>query len=354
MTKSTKRIAVFLAVLLCITGLSLRGSAASLPSSSDYNKDVYNRAQEIYQKFGVDIAYPYRSDGYTAIGVATLDNLNNALDFIGAPVVSEVSNYLKSTFGRRLTFIYTYVPSDLQDSNLMALARFTAEQSTIEIFIPGPNSGMTMSGNSPVAIVHEFGHAFHYYFSSSHGYSRFKQEWIALNGEYTYSMSTTRNPSKYTFVSLYASMDIDEDFADTFAYALTSNRAGLGIAGYFTAPGGAKSNLGKKVDYVENMLSRYTKDPSIALKSIATMRRTPHNLQYEDVQLSGNSLEYINFNEPPGILSNILKLLRIEETNTEWVKAVGGWKVTDVRGGVYLVFPGCGYVTLKIPAKKTA
>lgn len=343
-------LAVLLVYALCSTPIAFAANS-SQPTPDQYNSEVSSYAKSLEEKYQVQIKYPIRSDGYAAIGTATLATLDSTLGYLSPTVVKQLSRFYYETYGKGLTLEYDYLPEDLQKKDIAALGFFSSDDAKIQLFIPTKGANMTLSGNSPFTILHEFGHAYYIYLAHKIGSVSIKKDWDVLNRGFDY-LGEPVKADRESFMTSYATVNFEEDFAETFAYSFGCNRDGLGINHRLVTPEGRTTILGKKVEYIQSSFPRYLKDTDQALNTLETMRQTRPFKQYTDLKLSGNSLEYMNFNQPAGVLPNVLASLKIEPVSTEWHWQIGGWLVKDTTGGEYLVFPGCTYVTLKIPVKK--
>lgn len=343
-----KTMAVLLVVTILLVGFSPVRVSAAIPSAEDYNRSVTEYANNIFSKYHIYVSYPIRSDGYAALGTATLATLEQALSYLSPDFTRKLSKYYYETYGKRLTIEYTYLPDDLLKRDIAALGFFSAEDANIQLFLPTNNANMVVTGCSPFTVLHEIGHAYFVFLSNKIGIDKLTERWQGYNSGIKYSTAYRTNPDKETFVSYYASVNVYEDFADTFAYAFGSNRDGLGISHRFHDKKEQVTGLGKKIRFIESSLVQYM-ELSLADTSLAQLRSAQATISYQGKTLSGNSLEYTGYNSPYGILDNILEYLKIDSQRNVWVWEIGGWKVYDKLGGVYIVFPGCRYVTLKIP-----
>lgn len=346
---SKKSLAVTMSLVLLISFfIPLRGFSAE-QSIASYNQEVTQRAKEMEDIFQISIELPYREDGYIAIGTGSLATLDTTLDYITADIISQLSVFFYQKTGNRLTFRFVLEDDVTYSSETGVLASFLPQTATIELHIPNDNSQLTMTGCSPLAIAHEVGHAFYAMLQEKQDVQKIQREWLKLNGSYIYSSGYKENPNKQTFVSLYAANSYLEDFAETFAYGFVSNRDGLGLSNYLNLSWGRSSALSKKLSYMDNLLSNNFINSEQALQNFNLCRQVSPVIQYQDVVLTGNSLEFVQFNAPFGILPAVLDSLKITAISTSWIPEVGGWRVTDVKKGVYLVFPGSGYTTLVVP-----
>lgn len=328
--------------------------SAQIPSVDAYNTSVREHAQTIATEYFVKIVYSFRKDGYSSIGTSSLATLETSLSFLSRDFVRELSKYYYNTYGNYLTFEFAYIPDNEEEIDSTVLGFFSSENSVIKIYVPTVKSQVTVSGCGPLTIIHEIGHAYNLYLSNTSDYEKNLKHWSEMNANYNYSSSYNSNPDRYTFVSTYASRNYEEDFAETFAYAFTSNRPGLGLGDRMYKKDGQPTALGRKINYIESSILTFLVNPYDAQRNLNRTRSTPSITKYNDVCLSGNSLEYIGFNPPNGVFEHILEKLKIKSSHAEWIWEVGGWKVWDNAGGIYLIFPGAEYVTLRFPDKKIA
>ena len=346
-----KNVIISLILIFCLVFIPSYTVFASGGSSPEqYNNELSDYAKEIENRYNINIEYPIRSDGFAAIGTATLATLETSLSYLSDSFVSQLSTYYKDNYGNKLMFEYTYLPKSYSQRDIAALGYFSSNECTIQLFIPTKGSDMVMTGNSPITILHEIGHAYHLFLTNCHGKDNLRNEWIKHNNGLNYGYFN-HNPDRNIFMSFYSTMSYEEDFAETFAYTFSSNRPGLGISSRLARKDGTHTGLGEKIRLISRIIPTYLVSTESMISNLYKVYNTSDVLYYKGFYLTGNSLEYAGFNQPNGILDAILKSLKIKPVKTEWVRDVGGWKVSDKNNGIYLIFPGCGYVTLKKPEK---
>lgn len=329
-------------------------ASSDLPSAAEYNQEVDNYLAKLESDFNIKIEYEYRPDGYAIIGIPSLITLEDSLNYLSKPFVQQLSAYYAANYAGPLKFVFSYSPSDKSKIDVAALSYFSSKTSTITLYVPSPNSGSTVSGCGPFSIIHEMGHAYHVMLSNHYGYNNLKNYWGEYNKGYNYSEKYTQNPDRTTFASLYATINYEEDFAETFSYAFTCNRPGLGLGHRMRDKAGVETNLGRKINYLESTLPLFIQNYGTSTTNIRQCSYAPVYKYYEGYPLSGNSLEYVQFNPPHGIYSKVVSKLKLNPVSAEWVWSIGGWKIEDETGGVYIVFPGSEYVTLSIPKRKAS
>ncbi|MDL2233398.1 putative zinc-binding metallopeptidase [Ruminococcaceae bacterium OttesenSCG-928-L11] len=340
-----KRLVSLLLICVMIGAVPLQPmvAIAATPTKEEYNAAVLAKTQELEEKYGIVISYPMRN-GTAGIGTATLSNLDRCLSTLTAGVVKKLSAWYKTNKGVPITFDYTHTPFASQRDDMIALASFTPALALMQIYTPPSSAaGAVLTGNGPIAIIHEMGHAFHEYAKSVYGASSLSRDWQALNGKQSYGSGADYSAS--TFVTAYASTAYSEDFADTFSHGFICTNAGFSIAGNLTKNGAATA-LGKKVSFMEQLLVKCFGANATVVSNFQKCRSTPTTLTYEGLKLSGNSLEYIGYNAPFGVLASLLKYLGIKEETSKWERSIGGWTVTATSGQTYLVFPGGEYTKL--------
>ena len=345
-----KPIVALIISLMLVLGLATP-TAASAPSSTisdeiaEYNQKVTQKAKELEKKYSITIHYPSRANGYAAIGTVTLGMLDSSLEFITPQVIRQMSDFFYYRKGHKISVEYVYPPEGFDTSSGTQLASFASELARLQIYIPRFDGQMTISGNSPVAIVHEMGHAFQDFVEYSHGSGNLRNQWLGYNDGYQYDSYRKLSPSATTFASDYASTDYHEDFAETFAQAFTANRDGLGIAERLSI-NGERTGLGKKISIVEALLPMYMTDVDQAVLNIKKIYTTASFTNFGSVRLSGNSLEYIGFPEPNGIITGVLHAMDVRADTCKWRKEIGGWYIVSDMGHTYLAFPGAQFTRL--------
>jgi hypothetical protein len=331
-----------LLLTLCLLLSGFPGIAAGTVSPEEYNEAAAQKAASLEKAYGIDISYPMGKT-YAGIGTATLSTLEACLAYLTAPVVRELSAWSKDETGDRLSINYVYSLTHGEPIDITPVASYTRDLAVIEILIPRANSKKAISGSSPLAIVHELGHVAQGYFEDAYGKSKLSTQWKKLCGAAYGSSKWERT----VFASEYASSDYQEDFAETFSFGFVCNRAGVSIAQYLQDADGNTTPLGKKVNFIGQLLSAYIEESEDALTNLAKCRTAPRTYTWNGLRMSGSSLEYRGFPAPHNVLNGTLKQLGIASDSSTWEKDVGGWVVTDTTGQRYLVFPGGAYALLK-------
>lgn len=338
-------LSVAISLFVLLSGIPA-AAAGSEPAQSleAYNAEVKEKADSLAKKYGVAIKYPAGA-GYAGIGTATLATLDACLEYVTPAVMKELSAWYKEKTGSKLTFSYTNTPDFDRTNSGHPIAGFTYEKALIQIFVPRSNNpGAVQTGNSPTAIIHEVGHAVHEYLIAKAGSARLREQWTKLNGTAGYGGGSSYD--RNAFVSRYAASDYDEDFADTFAYGYVCNRAGFSIAKYLKS-GEKNTVLGDKVALLEKLVASYFEDAGDSVINLKKCWSTPESVSYRGFKFSGNSMEYVGYNAPYGVLSATLKSLGIAAKSSKWERSVGGWVVADAKGAEYMVFPGGASTVLK-------
>lgn len=330
-------------VLVCISPLS--AFAAAEASVEERNALVAQKETELEKKFGISIQYPTGGNGLALINVNSLLILEQALDNVTANVVQQVSAYYKEKNGNRLLFSYVQAPDYLAGyagSSEAVLAGFDDRTSLIELYIPRSSGEIIAIGENPISIVHEFGHAVHLMYTDQYGFDKMKKEWSAFNGDARYQTDNIiKNPNDKVFVTGYAATDFAEDVAETFAHAFVRNQPGQGFSAKLQA-GGKQTGLGKKVAYVEAMLSAQFKDASTAVTNYRRIYNTPNSVVYQGMKFSGDYLQFAGYSQPRYVLNGTLRSLGKQREKAVWLRSIGGWYVLEPSGQEVIIFPG-GY-----------
>jgi hypothetical protein len=312
-------------------------------SPEEYNESVRQMAALLEKTYGIDLSYPMGKT-YAGIGTATLSTLDTCLAYLTAPVVRTLSAWSEEETGDRLaiTYVYSLAQGEAADGN--PVASYTQEKSLIEILIPRANAKVAVTGSSPFAIVHELGHTAHSYFEDTYGATKLSTQWRKLGGGAAYGSSRWE---RTVFASEYAATDYEEDFAESFSFGFVCNRAGVSIARYLQNTEGETTPLGKKIDFISQLLSAYMEDAEEAVANLDKCRTAPRTFTWNGLEMSGSSLEYRGFSAPHNVLNGTLRQLNIASASATWERDVGGWNVIDTAGRQYLVFPGGAYTRLK-------
>lgn len=342
-----RMLAWVLASLAALTVIPISAFAAD-PS-------VAERAAEIEKKYGIAIEYPTGSDGNPVIGNNNLDTLDMALENVTPAAVKEISQYYRDKNGKRLTI--SYVTADTYDyagsdnfarGNIALFGEFDDKTSLIRLHIPRSNSSTLASGDAPIAIVHELGHALHVMYTDRYGEAQMEREWLALNESARYDEDNVmQNPNDKLFVSGRAATEYVEDVAETIAHVFVRNQAGQGFKNRLSS-GEKQTGLGKKVAYIEQMLSGCLKENASALENYRKIYSTPTSVAYQSLKLSGDYLQYAGYPQPKYVLNGNLRELGVEKSKAAWILPIGGWYVEGTKGERIIVFPGGDW--LDVPA----
>jgi hypothetical protein len=342
-------ISAMLALVLCL--------GFSLPVMAADNSGVDAKIQVLEQKYDIAIQYEKDPDGSACIGTGTLHTLDHVLEKITPGIVKQVSAHVREKTGRKLTYSFVYKDhfNFALPSNVEAHGVFYEERGLIEILLPSSSAGTYSSGDNPLALAHEFGHALEWVCRSRYGEEKLASEWKALNGGAVYSAFDGRGSySNTTFVSLYASSSYHEDFAETFAHCVVRDRAGLGFYHLLTKDG-VKTALGKKVDYLAALLPQCLQNAQELSAHLQKVYTTPIYRDFQNQRLTGVHMQYMGYSYPRYVLRGIMHSPEINEeiASSHWFIEIGGWYVVSTTGRHYLVYPG-GVVRQQATALNTA
>lgn len=304
------------------------------------NADVEAKRKVLEEKYYINIRYDTDPDGSANIGTGSLAILDNTLAAITPEVVRQLSAYYENRLGQRLTYYFIYSPFQRMNLSYDVLGSFDYTTAVIELYLPSRAGGVYMSGDGPLTVAHEFGHAYLEMWTSFYGRDKFEREWTAMNGGYSYygnEGGEIYDPN--TFASLYGATTYEEDFAEVFAHAFTRNKAGMGMYDTLVA-GGKWTNLGKKVNYLEKMLGYYLNNTETAVSNYKRAYETPVSIQYENMVFSGDYLQYMGCAQPRYILRGMMSAMGMEIDGYEWILELGGWRVVTSSGLELIIFPG--------------
>lgn len=339
----------FLAVLLALC-MPFSAAAAEKLTPEQTSAQVEQKAVELEKKYDIRIGYPSDRDGLAKIPVSTLETLDMALENVTPGLVRQVSEYYRQKNGARLSINYVQRTDNLVESSEgieATLGAFDNTRSLIEMYLPGGSSPVVMTGEAPIQIVHEFGHALHFLYTDQYGFDKMKKEWSAFNqGESYDRQNIMQNPNDKVFVSGYAATMFEEDVAETIGHVFARAKAGQGLKSKLTS-GGKQTGLGKKVAYVEKMLSAYLTDTKDAVANYRRIYKTATSVTYQNMQFSGEYLQFAGYAQPRYILNGTLSRLGKEKSRAVWIRSIGGWYVREPDGEELIVFPG--YVWTKVP-----
>lgn len=317
-----------LTVAVIATGFVLPAQAAQ--STEEHNQAVTTKVAQLEKKYYIDIEYQsYKTNGESKAGIdmAMLNTLDTALGYATPSVVQQVSRYWEQQSGRRINVQYIY--SNMYKTGEVYIGSFAYKTSTIEFYMPPPNSPSVTAYADPLTIVHEFGHAFTMMCMDKYGYEKMMREFSAFNSGYSYNPANIlKNPNQRVFVTGYAATMFEEDMAETFANALVRNRTGLGFTGQMSQDG-ALTSVGRKVRYVENLISKYVTDSAQILENYRKTYKTSGTLVYGDMKFSGLYLQYAGYPETRSMLMGALKYHGIDgiAKSATWIQELGAWSV---------------------------
>jgi len=348
-----KKLSALLLAFLIALSLTLPAQAAAnqffgrgdyrAAAQAGLNYRVEARRTGIEQRYGIRIRYDVDPNGAASIGTGALATLDTVLGYLTPDAVRQLSDYWEARTGNRLTFAFVYSP--FQHRNSVAtgevLGSFNPRAALIELYIPAFDANVFISGESPLTIMHEVGHAVHLMMISLHGEERLHREWTALNRSAQYvgrAANVRHDPS--VFVSSIAAVSYEEDFAETFAHAFVRRNAGQGFSHQLRTAGGGLTPLGRKVNFLEELLALHFGGNQQMLANYRRVWTAPIVLEHSGLRLSGDYLQYIGFTHPRFVLRSLVSMLDIEMESYEWVSPIGGWIITDTAGVRYTIFPG--------------
>ena len=308
------------------------------------NAAVEQRRTEVEQRYGIRIRYDVDFDGSASIGTGALQILDMLLGYLTPGVVRELSNYWESRVGNRLTFSFVYSPFQRNAHEIggEVLGAFNPTTATIELYIPSFSENVFISGESPLTIMHELGHAFHFMAADIYGEDELYARWTALNGGATYTGRASRAGfDPLTFISGYAVVSYKEDFAEVFAHTFVRWRAGQGFTSQLRLPNGELTNLGRKVNFMEQLLATcFQTDTRQMVSNFRRAWNAPTSVNFYGMRLAGDYTQYMGFSHPRFVLRSLVGMLDIELESYRWVVEIGGWVISSTAGQHYAVFPG--------------
>lgn len=323
------------------TPLQGGGTAQEAPQQpqAPQNADVEAKRLTLEQKYGVNIRYDVDPDGTASIGTGSLATLDKTLEQITPQVVSQVSAHYQKTRGKALTFSFVYSPFQQMGFGFDVLGSFEYATATIELYIPSYGRDVAMTGDGPLTIAHEFGHAFHAMAAPQYGEQQLEREWLACNGGVPYNGPYfVPDYNETAFASSYGATNYDEDFAELFAHLFVRGKDGMGM-GALLQRGGQSTALGKKAALVEKLLGLYIGNAQTAAANLRKVYAAAPTVTYKGVVLGGESLQFMGCAYPRYILRSLLYEIGLEAQQSTWVYEIGGWEVASAHG-TYLVFPG--------------
>jgi len=337
-----------LIVALAATACGLATIAApsetyALTDAIENTLTVEKLAKTLQEKYGVFIQYPTVGTEYgqsSVIFPQTLKTLDAALSTVTPEMVRQVSEYYYDRNGRHLTF--TYTSSDLRgpygysSSPEVMVGSFDGDTSQIELYIPLQGGQAIATGDNPLTILHEFAHAVQFMLANQIGYARMEQQWNSLMDGAAYGQSPA-DPK--IFITQYAAVDFEEDFAETFSYIYMCNRPGLGFSHRLFDEPDAPNPLGKKAAYIERLIARHFTEINASLENYRKIYSTPASVNKLGVRLSGPHLLFIGMEEPRTVPLMLLTSLDVNEPDLVWLSEIGGWYCQDASGNHLLLFP---------------
>lgn len=313
---------------------------AASESAEDSNEKIAESAKKIETKYGISIKYPKNRDGDAMISMNNIETLDRSLNTMTPGLVKQVSSYYEKKNGRRIEFVYYFADSDYSYGGGVLMAAFEPKSSKIYVFLPTKAGRAIISGENPIALVHEVGHAFHLMCMDLYGEQKMTSEWTKLNGSYRYdSQGLNNNFNESVFISAYATTKYEEDFAETFAHAFVRTAAGTGFYKQLSK-NSEPTTLGKKVSYIEKQINTYINNPEQAIENLRKIYKTPMNMTFEGITFYGDNLQYIGYPQPKNILKGIMNGLGLKSQKSTWVRSLGAWRVVATDGEMYYIFPG--------------
>lgn len=317
-----------------------KGSSAEKVDSADTNKKLASSVKALESKYGISIKYPKKKNGEAMITMNNIETLDRAFSTMTPEVVKQVSSYYEKKNGRKIEVEYYFSNSDYSYNGGVLMAAFQPRTSNIFVFLPSQAGRAIISGENPIALVHEMGHAFHLMCMDLYGEQQMRSEWATFNGNQKYNNNgLNEHFSKTVFISSYATTKYEEDFAETFGHLFVRTAAGTGFRTQLTKNSEA-TGLGRKVKYIEKLLNTYIKNSGQAVENLRRIYNTPTDLAFEGLVFYGETLQYIGYPQPKNILKGILNGLNIDSQKSTWVRALGAWRVIDTNGDMYYIFPG--------------
>lgn len=325
------------ATALALTMILTPAFAAGEASSG--KPTVAEKQAEIEKKYDIRVTYKTDADGKPLITLNSLITLDTALDSVTPAFVRQISQYYSKKNGSRINFSFVQNSRALSSRESL-LAGFDNKSSLIELYVPSSTGSTILTGEDPISIVHELGHAFHLMYTDQYGESKMEKQWLSYNGGEEYSASNiVENPNSKVFFTGYAATSYHEDVAETFAHTFIRNLDGQGISKQIRS-GGDVTGLGKKVAYVEKMISELAANPDDALANYRKSYTAKSSKVYQNMSFSGDYLQYIGYPQPRYVLKGTLNFLDKTMEEAIWIKSIGGWYVKETSGAEVIIFPG--------------
>ncbi len=333
-----RRIIALIAAALLLCGSLVFPAFAADPESQI---SVEERARELSGKYGIDITFPKLGDGAPAITSNNLETLDLAFSNLGTEMVRQVSEYYERRGGSRLKIEYVLASDSYQMRGGVLMAAFEHASARILIFLPKSSGRAIISGENPIALVHEFGHAFYIMCGElGDNNASLRREWSRMNGGYIYDPYINFiNPDETVFVSGYATTSFVEDYAETFGHAFARSQDGVGFAERLSSNGQVTA-LGNKLALIEEMINTYIDRPEKAVANFRRVYSARSKLDFEGGTFSGEHLQYIGYPQPRNVLNGILSQMGFDEPDAAtWVRKLGAWRITE-DDKQYFIFPG--------------
>ncbi|MCL2035755.1 MAG: hypothetical protein FWG94_13665, partial [Oscillospiraceae bacterium] len=165
---------------------------------------VSEYASSLERKYGITITYDV-NNGKPAITNNSLETLDKSLSNITDTLVRQISAYCEQQNGSKLEIMYITSYGTYVLNGAVIQAAFEEKTSRIYVFIPSHGGEAIISGENPVAFVHEIGHAFHMMAQNIYGRSRMLEEWSEFNKGNKYNRRIAlANPDDNVFVTAYS------------------------------------------------------------------------------------------------------------------------------------------------------
>ena len=275
-----------------------------------------------------------------------------ALSYLTPQMVRAISAHYAEINGTRLTIAYSFhdMPSGADGLNsIVTVGWFDQSQGTISLKIPYPGRGAIVTGDTPMTIVHEMGHALHMMLERNYDMTYIRERWMALNGQYIYNIENMLlRPDLNTFASAYAATSFYEDFAETFAYGFVSNKPGMGLRERAFDSNGNLTNFGRKLELMDAILVRQFPNYTRMHDNFRRSKQVSSSIIYNGGAFSGRHLQFTGYPEPryfPVVFLD--EFPHIPEREFVWRSGIGGW-VAQWEGAQVIVFPDLFYQVRRI------
>lgn len=316
-------LSMFTAILMAVTILphSIFASTAST---------VSEMAADLEAKYSIEIVCQTN-----LVTTRNLEILDQTLENFTPSVIRELSEYYLASNGIPLTVVYRNQDRAAQNSNKIDLGTFSYLSSEVNFIL----SNNAVTGDQPITIAHEFGHAIHYMYMDQYGRKKMEQEWAVYNNGHAYAAShIQKNPDARTFISGYAATEFEEDVAETIGHAMVRYQSGQGFT-QLLSKDGAPTNLGKKLTYVEKMFQSTFKNATAILQNLSRTYSAETNYTYQSMKFSGDYMQYAHYPQPKSLLSGILRNIPVEMEKGIWLQEMGAWYVYTKDADHLIIFP---------------